>query len=60
MAPPLAFGEPGQGVRGRGHVSHFAGWRDLAVIDAASETRIQSSNPPPAYLFRDWLLMRDC
>lgn len=31
-------------------VSHFAGWRDRAVIDAASATLIQSSLPAQAFL----------
>lgn len=31
-------------------VSHFSGWRDLAVIDAATATIIQSSVPAQAFL----------
>jgi NADPH-dependent curcumin reductase CurA len=31
-------------------ISHFAGWRDLAVVDAASATRVETSVPVQAYL----------
>lgn len=31
-------------------VSHFAGWRDLALIEARSATRIDSAAPPQSYL----------
>jgi NADPH-dependent curcumin reductase CurA len=43
--------ESGDGRFARGDmISHFAGWRDYALVDAASARKIGSDVPPQAYL----------